>query len=70
MHGREAEYIQVLMERHKERDHKEDLDVGGRIILKMDLRRTGWSGMDWIHPAQDRDQWWAFVNKIMNRWFS
>jgi hypothetical protein len=22
----------------------------------MDLRETGWDGMDWIHLAQDRDQ--------------
>jgi hypothetical protein len=25
--------------------------------IKMDLRETGWGGMDWIHLAQDRDQW-------------
>jgi hypothetical protein len=30
----------------KERDQYEDLDVGGRIILKMDLREIGWGGMD------------------------
>jgi hypothetical protein len=22
--------------------------------------------LDWIHLAQDRDQWWALVNMIMN----
>jgi hypothetical protein len=21
--------------------------------------------MDWIHLAQDRDQWWAFVSKVV-----
>jgi hypothetical protein len=25
--------------------------------IKMDLRETGWDGMDWIYLAQDRDQW-------------
>jgi hypothetical protein len=25
----------------------------------MDLREIGWSGMDWIDLAQDRDQWSA-----------
>jgi hypothetical protein len=25
--------------------------------IKLDLRETGWSGMDWIDLAQDRDQW-------------
>jgi hypothetical protein len=30
----------------------------------MDLRE--WVGMDWTHLAQDRDQWKAPVNKLMN----
>jgi hypothetical protein len=33
---------------------------------KMDLREMGWGGMDWIDLAQDRDQWWAHVNMVMN----
>jgi hypothetical protein len=33
---------------------------------KMDLREIEWSGMDWIDPAQDRDQWRALVNTVMN----
>jgi hypothetical protein len=36
--------------------------------IKMDLRETGWDGMDWIDLAQDRDQWRALVNKVMNLW--
>jgi hypothetical protein len=35
-------------------------------IIKMDLRGIGWSGMDWISLAQDRDQWRALVNTVMN----
>jgi hypothetical protein len=34
--------------------------------IKMDLRETGWGGMDWIDLAQDRDQWRALVNTVMN----
>jgi hypothetical protein len=34
--------------------------------IKMDLRDIGWVGMDWIHLAQGRDQWWAIVNTLMN----
>jgi hypothetical protein len=34
--------------------------------IKMDLREIGWSGMDWIDLAQDRDQWRALVNTVMN----
>jgi hypothetical protein len=34
--------------------------------IKIDLREIGWDGMDWIDLAQDRDQWRALVNKVMN----
>jgi hypothetical protein len=36
--------------------------------IKMDLREIGWNGMDWIDLAQDRDQWRALVNVVMNLW--
>jgi hypothetical protein len=34
----------------------------------MDLRETGWKGVDWMHLAQDRDQMQVLVNKVMNLW--
>jgi hypothetical protein len=34
--------------------------------IKMDLGETGWDSMDWIDLAQDRDQWRALVNTVMN----
>ena len=34
--------------------------------IEMDHRETGWDGMDRIDLAQDRDQWRAFVKKVMN----
>jgi hypothetical protein len=34
--------------------------------IKMDLREIRWDGMDWIELAQDRDQWRALVNTVMN----
>jgi hypothetical protein len=36
--------------------------------IKIALREIGWGGRDveWIHPAQDRDCWWALVNTVMN----
>jgi hypothetical protein len=34
--------------------------------IKVDLREIGWDGMDWIDQTQDRDQWRALVNTVMN----
>jgi hypothetical protein len=34
--------------------------------IKIDLREIGWDGMGWIDPAQNRDQWRALVNTVMN----
>jgi hypothetical protein len=34
--------------------------------IKMDLREIGWDGVDWIALVQDRDQWKAVVNTVMN----
>jgi hypothetical protein len=30
--------------------------------IRMDLGAIGCGVVDWIHVAQDRDQWWALVN--------
>jgi hypothetical protein len=34
--------------------------------IKMDRREMGWDGMNLIDLAQDRDQWRALVNAVMN----
>jgi hypothetical protein len=34
--------------------------------MKMDLDEIGCEGVDWIYLAQDRDQWRAVVNTIVN----
>jgi hypothetical protein len=33
---------------------------------KIILRDIGWDGVDWMDMAQDRDQWRALVNMILN----
>jgi hypothetical protein len=35
-------------------------------LFRLDLRQIGWGGMDWIDLSQDRDQWRALVNTVMN----
>jgi hypothetical protein len=34
--------------------------------IRIDLRETGWEAVDWMHLAQDRDQWQALVNTVTN----
>jgi hypothetical protein len=33
--------------------------------IRMDLREIGWETVDWIHLAQDRDQWRTPVNTVI-----
>jgi hypothetical protein len=47
----------------KARDQWEDLGVGGRITFRWTLGRYG---ANWIQLAQDKVQWRACVNTIMN----
>jgi hypothetical protein len=34
--------------------------------IRMDLGEIVWGSVDWIQLAQDRDQWRALVNTVMN----
>jgi hypothetical protein len=34
--------------------------------IRMDLREIWWEVVDWMHLAQDRDQWRILVNAVMN----
>jgi hypothetical protein len=58
-------HIGYWWESQKERDHWEDQDVFVDSI-KMYFRYIGWDGVNWIDIAQDRDQWRALVNTVLN----
>jgi hypothetical protein len=45
---------------------KRPLERPRRMWVNNGSQRLGWCGMDWIDPAQDRDQWRALVNTVMN----
>jgi hypothetical protein len=34
--------------------------------IKMDISEIEWDGVDWIDMAEDRDQWRALVNTVLN----
>jgi hypothetical protein len=34
--------------------------------IRMKLREIGWEGVDWIHLAQNKDQWRPLVNTVLN----
>jgi hypothetical protein len=42
----------------KERDVEDNIN--------MDLKETGYEGVDWIYLIQEREHWRTLVNKIMN----
>jgi hypothetical protein len=63
-HERRGMHAGFWWKSQKERDHYEDLDVGGSI--KWILIEIGWGGVDWIDLAQDRDRWRTLMNTVMN----
>jgi hypothetical protein len=66
IHGEKRNAYRVLAEK------SEGKGLLGRHIrrwevnIRMDLREIGWGSMDWIDLAQDRDQWRALMNTVMN----
>jgi len=34
--------------------------------IRMNLMETRWEGVDWMHLGQDREQWRAVLNTVMN----
>jgi hypothetical protein len=50
----------------KGRDNSEDINVDLEDNIRMDIRKIGWEGVDWIYVDQDRNQWRALMNAVMN----
>jgi len=38
--------------------------------IRLDLREIGWDNVDWTCLAQNRNQWQALVNMVINLWVS
>jgi hypothetical protein len=41
------------------RDYLEELDLDGRITLRLFLKEILCECVDWIHVAENMVQWWA-----------
>jgi hypothetical protein len=64
--GEKRNAYRILVGKPEGKNHWEDQDVGVWTILKWILRGIGWDGVYWIDLAQDRDQWRALVNTVLN----
>jgi hypothetical protein len=53
--GRPEEKVPLGRPRHKWENN-----------IKIYHRKIGLVGVDWFHPAQDRNQWQTLVNMVMN----
>jgi hypothetical protein len=44
----------------------EDLNVDGKTILQLTLKKYDVEFVEWIHLAEDRDQWRTLTNTTVN----
>jgi hypothetical protein len=54
----------ILVGYLKGRDHSERLGIDEDMII--DVREIGWECVEWIHLAQDKNQWLAVVKTVIN----
>jgi hypothetical protein len=66
--GEERKVYKVLVEKPEGKGPFRRPRHRWKTGIKIDLRETGWEGVEWIHLAQDWDQWQAVVKMVMNLW--
>jgi hypothetical protein len=59
--GEDRKVYKVLVEKPKGNSPPRRPRCTWKDEIKMDLRKTGWEGVEWIHMAQDRNQQWVLV---------
>jgi hypothetical protein len=65
-HGRDGNTYKIVMRKPEgKRPHGKTRRMLEHDI-RMDLREVGSEGVEWLHLAQDRDQWRAVVNTVVN----
>ena len=63
--GRTEKHTGFWWVKIKERDHFEDLGIGGRIILKTSLKEIYWEAMNRTDMAQYRDKCRASLKAVL-----
>jgi hypothetical protein len=55
MHGRD-DICKILVGKSERKRPLERPSHGWKDNIRMDLRKIGWKGVDWMHLAQDKEQ--------------
>jgi len=64
--GKMRHVYKTLVWIHEEKRSLGTLSCGWKDHIKMDLRKIGWEDVDWMHVTNDKDQWRALINTVMN----
>ena len=65
-HGREDRYVQGLVVTPERKRKFRRPKFRWQDTIKIDLKGTGYDKIDWIHLTQDREEWLAVLNMLMN----
>jgi hypothetical protein len=66
MHGRDENAYNILVRKPEGMRPLRRPRCRWKGNIRMNLRKIGWKGVDWMHLTQDRHQWCALVNTIIN----
>jgi hypothetical protein len=67
-HRKKMNLYRILVGKLEEKRQRGTLRCRWKDNIKIDHIEIEWDGMDWIHLAQDKDQWRALMNTVMNFW--
>jgi len=67
-HGRDQKHLQFLVVKPETKRPLGRPRCRWQDNIRMELSEVGREGVEWMHLAQDRDQWRAVVNRVMNLW--
>jgi hypothetical protein len=66
MHGEKRYAYRVLVRKPEGRRPLGRLTRRWGDNVKMDFSEIGWGGMDWVRLAEDRGEWRALVDTVVN----